>query len=108
MPKVVASTWNGLGEKARRKLLEEEVEKRTARLEIRKTGVGRFAVQGYRVAAFRLLLPASMFDASRPVQIVFDGKLVEKKVRPDARVLLDDFVERLDRTFLPVVAVDVP
>jgi dienelactone hydrolase len=108
VPKIVASTWNGLDEGGRRKLLEEEVEKRTARLEVRMTGVGRFAATGEHVAAFRLLLTASMFDPTKPVQVLFGGKLVEKKVKVDARVLLGDFVERLDRSFLPVASIDVP
>jgi len=108
VPKVVASTWNGLNEDGKRKFLEEEVERRTARLEVRETGVGRFTAVGDKVAAFRLLLTASMFDPSKPVQVLFGNKLVEKKATPDARVLLEDFVERFDRTFLPVAAVDVP
>jgi dienelactone hydrolase len=108
VPKVVASTWNGLNEDGKRKFLEEEVERRTARLEVKQTGLGRFTAVGDKVASFRLLLTASMFDPSKPVQVLFGNRLVEKKATPDARVLLEDFVERFDRTFLPVVAVDVP
>lgn len=107
-PKVVASTWNALDENGRRKLLEQEVEKHTARLEVKRTGVGKFAATGERVAGFRLLLSASMFDPAKPVQVLFGGKLVEKKAKPDARVLLETFVERLDKSFLPVAAIDVP
>src|SRR5258706_8009415 len=108
VPKVVASAWNGLGEDGRRKLLEEEVEKRTARLEVKMTGVGRFAATGEKVSAFRLLLTASMFDPTKPVQVLFGGKPVEKKVKADPRVLLEEVVERLDRTFLPIPSLDVP
>jgi dienelactone hydrolase len=107
-PKVVASTWNALDENGRRKLLEQEVEKHTARLEVKRTGVGKFAATGERVAGFRILLSASMFDPAKPVQVLFGGKLVEKKVKPDPRVLLEDFVERFDRSFLPIAAIDVP
>jgi hypothetical protein len=49
-----------------------------------------------------------MFDPAKPVQVLFGGKLVEKKVKPDARILLEEFVERLDRTFLPIAVIDVP
>jgi len=107
-PKVAASVWNGLDEKGKRKLLETEVEKRTARLEVKRTGPGKFAATGLRVTRFRLLLAADQFDPAQPVQVLFNGKLVSKKVVPDAKVLLQDFVERFDRTFLPVAAVDVP
>jgi hypothetical protein len=72
------------------------------------TGVGRFAATGEHVAAFRLLLTASMFDPTKPVQVLFGGKLVERKVKPDPRILLEEFVERMDRTFLPIASIDVP
>jgi dienelactone hydrolase len=108
VPKVVASIWNGLDEAGRRKLLEDEVEKKTARLEVKMTGLGRFSATGQGVAGFRLLLTAAMFDPAKPVQVLFGGKLVEKKAKPDPRVLLEEFVERFDRTFLPVASIDVP
>jgi dienelactone hydrolase len=107
-PKVEASIWNALDENGKRKLLEEEIEKHTARLEVKTTGPGRFAATGERVAGFRLLLSASMFDPAKPVQVNFNGKFFEKKVKPDPKVLLYDFVERFDRSFLPIAAVDVP
>lgn len=108
VPTVTASTWKGLDEDGRRDFLESEVEKRTARLEVKMTAPGRFVATGDRVLGFRLLLAKSMFDPSKPVQILFGGKLVEKKVVPDAKVLLGEFVERFDRSFLPIAAVDVP
>lgn len=108
VPTVTASTWKGLDENGRRDFLEAEVEKRTARLEVKRSGPNRFTATGERVLGFRLLLAPSMFDPSKPVQILFGGKLVEKKVVPDARVLLGEFVERFDKSFLPIAAVDVP
>ena len=108
MPTVAASTWKGLDENGRRAFLESEVEKRTARLEVKRTAPGRFVATGDRVLGFRLLLAKSMFDPAKPVQVLFAGKLVEKKVVPDAKVLLGEFVERFDQSFLPVAVVDVP
>ena len=35
-------------------------------------------------------------------------KAIEKNPRAEKRVLLQEFVERFDRTFLPVAVVDVP
>lgn len=107
-PKVAASKWKALDENGKRRLLEEEVEKRTARLEVRRTGVGAFSAAGERVAGFRLLLSAEMFDPAKPVQIVFNGKQIERRAVPDAKVLLHEFVERFDRSFLPVASIDVP
>jgi acetyl esterase/lipase len=108
VPTVTASTWKGLDENGRRDFLETEVEKRTARLEVKMTAPGRFTATGEHVLGFRLLLAKSMFDPAKPVQVLFGGKLVEKKVVPDAKVLLGEFVERFDRSFLPIAAVDVP
>jgi dienelactone hydrolase len=108
VPTVTASTWKGLDENGRRDFLESEVEKRTARLEVKMTAPGRFTATGEHVVGFRLLLAKSMFDPSKPVQVLFGGRLVEKKVVPDAKVLLGEFVERFDRSFLPVAAIDVP
>ncbi len=108
VPTVAASTWKGLDENGRREFLEAEVEKRTARLEVRMTAPGRFTATGEHVLGFRLLLAKSMFDPAKPVQVLFAGKLVEKKVVPDAKVLLGEFVERFDRSFLPIAVVDVP
>ena len=49
-------------------------------------------------------------DAPRegPGRSHLDGRPVRKTATPSARVLLGDFVERLDRSFLPVAEVSVP
>ena len=107
-PQVGASTWNALDENGKRKYLEKLVDQRTARLEVKRTGLGRFAAKGERVAGFRILLAAEMFDPAQPVQVLWNGKLVKKKVVPDPRVLAGDFAERFDRSFLPIASIDVP
>ena len=107
-PSVPKSKWDALDEDGRRRLLEEEVEKRTARIEARRTATGRFAVTSERVAAFRLLLPREAFDPASAVRVNFNGHYFEKKAVLDPKVLLLDFVERFDRTFLPVASIEVP
>lgn len=107
-PRVTASEWNKLDDDGRRRFLEAEVEKHTARLEVKRTAPGRFTATGLEIVSFRLLLADEMFDAAKTVQVVFNGKTIEKKARADKRALLQEFVERFDRTFLPVAAVDVP
>jgi dienelactone hydrolase len=107
-PDVGASLWKSLDEDGKRRFLEKAVEKRTARLEVKRTGPGRFAATGERVASFRLLLTAEMFDPAKPVHVLFNGRLHEKKPKPDPRVLAVEFAERFDRSFLPIAAVDVP
>jgi hypothetical protein len=49
-----------------------------------------------------------MFDPAVPVEVVFNGKATRRKVVPDLKVLLTEFVERLDRSFLPIASIEVP
>src|SRR4030095_8765977 len=95
-PDVRASLWKSLDEDGKRRFLEKAVEKRTARLEVKRTGPGRFAATGERVASFRLLLTAEMFDPAKPVHVLFNGRLHEKKPKPDPRGLAGEFGDRLD------------
>ena len=56
-------------------------------------------------ARLRLLLDRSMFDAKRPLLLVVNGKARKVRVKESAKVLLAEFAERFDRTFLPVAEV---
>jgi hypothetical protein len=56
----------------------------------------------------RLLLPAESLGPGRSVNVVWNARPVTKPAVPSTRVLLREFVERFDRTFLPVVEVTVP
>ena len=81
---------------------------RTARLEVERDGAGGFVAKGKYVRKFRLLLDASMFETGKDVRIVFNGTEYRRKPRPSATVLLTEFVERFDRTFLPVAELRIP
>ena len=107
-PSVQAKEWNAMDAAAQRKWLEGEVEKHTARLEITCDAPGRFTATSTLVTSFRLLLPRELFDPAKPVVATWNGKKLEKRARPDARVLIQEFVERFDRAFLPVAVVDGP
>ncbi len=89
--------------------MDREAEKRTAYLEIERTETGRFVATEKRVRKFRLLLDRTMLDAAGDeITVVFNGKWYKKTPRPSVRVLLEEFVERFDRTFLPIAEVRVP
>ena len=90
------------------RFMQREAEKRTARLEVSRDGVGRFVAKGKYVRKFRLLLDASMFEAGKDVRVVFNGTEFRRQPRPSTEVLLTEFVERFDRTFLPVAEVRIP
>jgi len=99
--------WAAKSEAERRKAFESAVEARTARLSVRRTGPGAFQATGREVERFRLLLPEGAFEKG-PVTVEFRGRTVKASPKPDGAVLLQEFVERFDRTFLPVAEVRVP
>jgi pimeloyl-ACP methyl ester carboxylesterase len=103
-----AARWKSLDEEGRRKEFLAETEKRTARLEVRCTAPGKFEAEGGGVERFRLLLDASLIAEGKPVEVAWQGKVVSRPARADRHVLLEEFVERFDRTFLPTVEVTVP
>lgn len=92
---------------AMRIFLDAEAGKRTARLQVTRAGGNRFDAEGTRVRTFRLRLSLDMFDRSQPVEVRFAGRAHQRRVTPSALVLLTEFGERFDRTFLPVVEVAI-
>jgi len=102
------SRWAALGDEGQRRLLQAEADRRTGRLEVRRTAPGRFEARGRGIKRFRLLLTPDMFVADERVEVVFDGRRRRYRVEPSRRVLLLEFAERFDRTFLPVVEIEVP
>ena len=56
----------------------------------------------------RILLTEEMFIPGSAVQVKWRGKTVKKAAVKNKRVLLLEFVERFDRTFLPIAEVRLP
>lgn len=100
--------WDAMNDEERRAWIQSEAEKRTARLEVRLDGPGRFTATTSKVQRFRLLLSREMLPATGPVEVVTNGKPARHTATPSKLVLLREFVERFDRTFLPVVEVSCP
>jgi dienelactone hydrolase len=88
-------------------LLVREAERHTGRVEATMLGKGRFQVDARKVRKVRLLLTAAMFERGKPVEVTFNGRKRKHTAFPSKRVLLLEFAERFDRTFLPVAQVDV-
>lgn len=106
--RVDARRWQALGEEGRRRFTLEEAERHSARLEVRRLGPGRFEARTRGVKRFRLLLEAEDLPPDGRVEVSVAGRRVRRTVRPDAGVLLREFAERFDPTFLPVAEVVVP
>ncbi len=107
-PRVDPAKWNALPEAEKRLFVAQQIEEKTARLAVRRTGVGTFEAKSRAVTSFRLLLRAEDFDPAESVAVRWNNKVVKRRVRPSALVLLTEFAERLDRSFLPVAEIRVP
>jgi len=105
---VEASKWAAMDDAARRRFLADEAEKRTARLEVEMRTPGVFVARSTGVSRFRLLLAEGMFDPRSPVRVTWNGRARSRKVAPERSVLLEEFAERFDRTFLPIAEIRIP
>lgn len=100
--------WAKADDAAKKRMVIDLAEGKTARVEARMTSPGHFEVRGDRVKQVRLLLSREMFEPGKPVAIRWNNRNVVKRPEESAAILLRDFVERLDRRFLPVAEVLVP
>jgi hypothetical protein len=102
--RVEEAEWKRLqaDDAALRAFLDDAAGRRTARLQVTRAGGNRFDAEGTRVRAFRLLLTRDLFDPAQPVEVAFAGRTHRRRTAPSALVLLTEFAERFDRTFLPV------
>ena len=108
-PRVAARRWQRMDEQQKRRYLVDELAKYTARVEVRQQGKGRFVADGTGVTKFALLVRAEQLGKDGRVEVrLKGGKPIKKQVQPSAKVLLRDFVQRFDRSRLPVARVDVP
>jgi acetyl esterase/lipase len=99
--------WRALSPADQRTVVVEQAEARTARVEARRLPDGQISLETKGVKKLRLLLTTEMLPASGPLLFSVNGKTRKKKLKLDKRVLLREFAERFDRTFLPVAEVVV-
>lgn len=108
----VAAGFDTMDEPRQRAHTLDRYAEYTARLVVEDKGKGKFVADGKLVTAFSLLLTTAQLGKGSggdgAVEIRLLNKPVKKKVVPDTAVLLREFVERFDRTFLPVARVTVP
>jgi poly(3-hydroxybutyrate) depolymerase len=107
-PVPVSSTYEKLDELGKRGQILDRLLDRTARLAVRDQGQGRFVAEGKGVKSFVLWLEPAMLGKDGAVEVKWQNRAVRKKVAPSVSVLLREFAERFDRTFLPVAQVLVP
>jgi dienelactone hydrolase len=102
-----AAKVNAMDAQTRSRWWCEQAEKHTAKLEVSMTAPGQFVAKGTGVGQFRILLALSMFEPGKPVRVQYNGKTKTVVVKPEKKILLEEFCERFDRTFLPVAEVRV-
>lgn len=104
-PKMTQSDFDhfkSLGMTEQSAKLNDLATKQTARLDVSMTAPGKFTAKGAGVLKFRILLADSMFDPKKPLSVVWNGKNRNYNIKPDKKVFITEFVERFDRTFLPI------
>ena len=102
VPRVNPATWKALSPEAQREKLEAMADERTARIEVVRESPGELVVQQKDVERFRLLFTRDDLPEKRPIRMRLGSRSRTLTVTPAASVLLSEFVERFDRTFLPV------
>jgi hypothetical protein len=107
-PRVDGRKWPALDAMGQRAYMDELVAEKTARIEARWLGKGKFEIKSTGVRSFRLLLAPGMFDEKEPVVVNWNGRSRKKRVKASARVLLAEFAERFDRSFVPTAALTIP
>lgn len=107
-PAVDARQWSALDDTGQRALLLDKLANHTARLAVQDKGGGRFVAEGRGVAGFELRLTAEQLGKDGAVEVTWQGRAAKKKAPADAAVLVGEFVERFDRTFLPVTRITIP
>jgi dienelactone hydrolase len=108
-PVIPANEWKALDPAGQRARMMKEADKRTARLEVKREGPGRFTAAGSGVTGFRLLLTQAMLGPKNSVQLKWQAKLIAPKAAvPDKAIALVDFAERFDRGWIPVAECRAP
>ena len=83
------------------------MEESTARVKAEFLGEGRFRLTSERATTASLLLQRGWTDAKGKIRVEQGTKSRTYAAKPSAKVLLEVFVERFDRTFLPVARAKV-
>ena len=99
------SRWDRMDEEDRRRLVMEQGEAHTARLEATRGDTGAITLKTRRVSSLRILLLQAAIPESGSLRVRVNARNKRFEVHADPSVLLRDFAERLDRAFLPVAEV---
>lgn len=106
--RVDARRWNQVDADGKRAAQDDWLRDHAARLQVARRAPGVFTATDRGIVKFRLLLTPELVDQQGQVTVQWAGKTYAKPARPSAAVLLRDFAERVDRRYLPTIAIAVP
>lgn len=102
-----AGEWDAWDHERRVRHILQMADERTAELRVERAADGVLRAAGERVQRAVLLLPAAYLAGQPTISLEADGRTKRLQPRASAKVLLLDFAERFDRSFLPVAEIEV-
>ncbi|MDA0667807.1 MAG: hypothetical protein O3A95_08015 [Planctomycetota bacterium] len=99
--------WQRMNEEQRAAYIQNMAEERTSKSHVTRKQDGSFVVQTQGVSRCSLFLQQEWLGEKGKITVVVNGKSMQLKAKTSKNVLLQDFVERFDRTFLPVAEVQI-
>lgn len=103
--KVDPKQWQRWNDEQRAAHIQDLADERTAQVLASREDSGVIRLDMHGVSRLLLTLPKAWIPADRKVQVEIGGKTKQHKVKLSKKVLLLDFVERFDRSFLPVASI---
>lgn len=101
-PTIRASKHKQLDNDGLRRFLVDATAKHTGRLQLTRDKPGRYSGKQLGIKLFRILIEQQHLPENGRIVAKLANKRLRVTVEPDAGVLLAEFVEHFDRTFLPV------
>lgn len=105
--KVDPKEWQRMNEEQRAAYIQNMAEERTAKSHVVRLADGSFVMNTSGVNRCTLFFKQSWLGEDGAVEVVVNGKTIRVKTKTSKRVLLQDFVERFDRTFLPIAEAQI-
>ncbi|MHC4823695.1 MAG: hypothetical protein ACYTEP_06720 [Planctomycetota bacterium] len=105
--KVDPKQWQRWNDEQKASHIQGLADDRTAQAIGSRNDSGTFHLDLQGVSKVALMLPSAWIPEDKKVEVTVGQKTRSLKAKPSKRVLLQDFVERFDRTFLPVATIPI-
>jgi poly(3-hydroxybutyrate) depolymerase len=105
--RVDGEKWDTWDDQQKSDFIQSEADDRTAEISASRNAEGILVLTSTSVGKVELLIPSQWISAKGKVDVLIAGKSKALKATLSKKVLLSDFVDRLDRNFLPVAKISV-